>query len=169
MRSNVFRLLLFLLVLSVILVPNTIKSDGSPEGFIQLILQYSLGFVSFILSVSAVWISCSEVCSDVETGQLHMIAVKPVSRITVLVGKFCGVLVIHGVLLLVAVVVVYGFVMLQYSRQNFTEDQKAQLNTEVFAGRRVYRPVQPDITEEVEKELQRRIENARINGQAIDT
>ena len=95
MRSNVFRLLLFLLVLSVILVPNTIKSDGSPEGFIQLILQYS--------------------------------------------------------------------------RQNFTEDQKAQLNTEVFAGRRVYRPVQPDITEEVEKELQRRIENARINGQAIDT
>ena len=106
LRSNVFRLLLVLLILSVILIPNTIRGDGTAQGFIQLILQYSLGFVAFILSVSAVWISCSEVCSDVETGQLHMIAVKPISRIAVLLGKFCGVLAVHGILLIVASAVV---------------------------------------------------------------
>jgi len=67
-RSNIFRFLLFLLILSVFILPNTIKSDGSAIGFIQIILQYSLGFVSFILSLSAIWIACSEVCSDLETG-----------------------------------------------------------------------------------------------------
>ncbi len=166
-RSNIFRLLLFLLVLSVILVPNTIEGDGTAQGFIQLILQYSLGFVACILSVSAIWISCSELCSDVETGQLHMIVVKPVSRITVLFGKYCGVLLIHGVLLLISAIVVYGFVMLQYSRQDFTDEQREKLNTEVFAGRRVYKPKQPDMVVEVQKEIDRRIKEAEINGRPV--
>ena len=32
MRSNVFRFLLFLLIVCVILVPNTIKGDGTAYG-----------------------------------------------------------------------------------------------------------------------------------------
>ena len=48
MRSNVFRFLLFLLIVCVILVPNTIKGDGTAYGYIQVMLEYSTGIVALI-------------------------------------------------------------------------------------------------------------------------
>ena len=113
MRSNVFRFLLFLLIVCVILVPNTIKGDGTAYGYIQVMLEYSTGIVALILSTSIIWLSCSEFCTDMENGQFHMIVVKPVSRITIWFGKFAGVFLIHLVLLIIAAVFIYAFVMFQ--------------------------------------------------------
>jgi len=91
-----------------------------------------------------------------------------VSRITVLFAKFCGVILIHAVLLVIAAAVVYGFVMFQYARQNFSEEEKAQLDAEVFVARKSFSPIQPDMEDEVQKEVQKRIQD-RINaGEKID-
>ena len=160
-RSNVFRTLLFLLALSVILIPNTIKGDGTATGFIQLILEYSLGFVGAILSVSVAWVCCSEIASDVESGQVHMIAVKPVHRCVVLLGKFVGVLVIHGVLLLLAAAVVYGFVMYQFMRQDFPAEERQRVENEVLTGRRLIAPDKPDFAKMAKSELEMRRKSAR--------
>ena len=108
-RSHVFRLLLILLLLSIFLLPFTLLGDGTPKGEVQIFLQYCLGFVGFILCLSSVWLACSEVSSDVETAQIHMIVVKPVRRIVVLLGKYTGVVLIHLILLLIAAVAVYAF------------------------------------------------------------
>lgn len=144
MRSNVFRFLLFLLIVCVILVPNTIKGDGTAYGYIQVMLEYSTGIVALILSTSIIWLSCSEFCTDMENGQIHMIFVKPVSRITVWFGKFTGVFLIHLVLLIIASVFIYAFVIFQYNRQKFTPEERAKMENEVFAGRRSYLPVIKD-------------------------
>ncbi len=165
-RSNVFRTLLFLLILSVLLVPNTIKGDGTAVGFIQLILEYSLGFVAIILSISAAWCACSEIASDVETGQLHLIAVKPVSRVIILLGKCCGVLFIHGILLLISAVVVYFFVLFQFNKQEFPADEKQRVENEVLCGRRLYKPKRPDMDQLAELELKRRMERASESERA---
>ncbi len=160
-RSHVFRTLLVILFLCVILIPNTIKGDGTAMGFIQLILEYSLGFVAAVLAISAAWVACSEIATDVETGQLHLLAVKPVSRFKILAGKTAGVLVIHGVLLLLASALVYGFVMYQYGKQDFPGDEKQRVENEVLTGRRLYAPVRPDFSALAVEELNRRLENAR--------
>lgn len=160
-RSHVFRTLAFLLLLSVILIPNTIKGDGTAMGFIQLILEYSLGFAAAILCISAAWVSCSEIATDIETGQLHLLAVKPVSRFQILLGKFTGVLLIHGVLLLFAAVIVYAFVMYQFARQEFPADEKQRVENEVFCGRRLYAPKKPDFDALAVEELNRRLSKAR--------
>ena len=165
-RSNVFRTLLFLLALSVILIPNTIKGDGTAAGFIQLILEYSLGFSGAILAISVAWVCCSEIASDVENGQIHLILVKPVPRPVVLLGKFTGVLVIHTVLLVLASAVVYGFVMYQFMRQDFPEDERQRVESEVLTGRRLIPPDKPDFAALAEKELNHRLETARMDERA---
>lgn len=162
-RSNVFRTLLFLLILSVILIPNTIKGDGTAAGFIQLILEYSLGFSGAILSISVAWVCCSEIASDVESGQIHLILVKPVPRPVVLLGKFTGVLVIHAVLLILASAVVYGFVMYQFMRQDFPEEERQKIENEVLTGRRLIPPDKPDFAALAEQELKHRLETARMD------
>jgi len=168
-RSNVFRTLLFLLALSVILIPNTIKGDGTATGFIQLILEYSLGFSGAILAISVAWVCCSEIASDVESGQIHMIVVKPVPRAVVLLGKFTGVLVIHAVLLLIASAAVYGFVMYQFMRQDFPTEERQRVESEVLTGRRLIAPDKPDFAKMAEEELKHRLETARIDErQAIE-
>ena len=133
-RSNVFRFLLFLLIVCVILVPNTIKGDGTAYGYIQVMLEYSTGIVALILSSSIIWLSCSEFCTDMENGRIHMIFVKPVSRIVVWLGKFTGVFLIHLVLLLISFLFIYLFVMFQYNRQKFSPEERARMENEVFAG-----------------------------------
>ena len=57
-RSNVFRFLLFLLIICVILVPNTLKGDGTARGYLQVMLEYSTAFVAVILSTSVIWLAC---------------------------------------------------------------------------------------------------------------
>ncbi len=166
-RSNVFRFLLFLLIVCVILVPNTIKGDGTAYGYIQVMLEYSTGFVALILSTSIIWLSCSEFCTDMENGRIHMIFVKPVSRITVWLGKFTGVFLIHFLLLLISFLFIYLFVMFQYNRQKFSPEERARMENEVFAGRRSYLPAIPDLNKQVEQVTAERIQNAKARGETL--
>ncbi|MBO7147085.1 MAG: ABC transporter permease [Lentisphaeria bacterium] len=166
-RSNVFRFLLFLLIICVILVPNTLKGDGTAQGYLQVMLEYSTAFVALILSTSILWMACSEFCTDIENGQLHMIFVKPISRITVWLGKFTGVFLIHFVLLVISFVFIYGFLMFQYSRQKFTPAEREKMQNEVFAGRRAFTPYLGDLEKQVQDELARRIETAKKLGETL--
>ena len=166
-RSNVFRFLLFLLIVCVILVPNTLKGDGTARGYLQVMLEYSTAFVAVILSTSVIWLACKEFCTDMENGQLHMIAVKPISRIVVWLGKFTGVFLIHFILLAIAFAFIYAFLMLQYSRQKFTPEERVRMENEVFAGRRAFTPDLGDIDKRVNEELARRIETAKKLGETL--
>lgn len=166
-RSNVFRFLLFLLIICVILVPNTLKGDGTARGYLQVMLEYSTAFVAVILSTSVIWLACKEFCTDMENGQLHMIAVKPVSLVTVWFGKFTGVFLIHFILLAISFAFIYGFLMFQYGRQNFTPEERARMENEVFVGRRAFTPYIGDLEKKVQEELKKQLESAKKLGQPL--
>ena len=166
-RSHVFRFLLFLLLVCVVLVPNTLKGDGTIRGYLQVMLEYSTAFVAVILSTSVIWLACKEFCTDMENGQLHMIAVKPVSRVVVWLGKFTGVYLIHFVLLAISFVFIYIFLMFQYNRQNFTPEEKARMDNEVFVGRRAFTPYLGDLEKKVNEELARRVAEAKRLGEPL--
>ena len=167
-RSHIFRLLLILLLLSIFLLPRTLIGDGTPKGDVQIFLQYCLGFAGFILCVSSVWLACSEVSSDVETAQLHMIAVKPVRRVVVLLGKFTGVVLIHLSLLLIAAAVIYVSLSVRLSTSKFTDEERAMLDEQVLTARAVYKPDRPDFNTLAQQELDRRIAAARERGQSVE-
>ena len=164
-RSHIFRLLLILLLLSIFLLPFTLLGDGTPKGEVQIFLQYCLGFVGFILCLSSVWLACSEVSSDVETAQIHMIAVKPVRRAVVLVGKYTGVVLIHLALLLIAAVAVYAFLSFRLASAEMSDVDRMMLNEQVLTARALYKPVRPDFNALAQAELDHRIAQAKEHGQ----
>jgi hypothetical protein len=166
-RSHIFRLLLLLLLLSIFLLPFTLLGDGTPKGEVQIFLQYCLGFAGFILCLSSVWLACSEVSSDVESAQIHMIAVKPVRRFVVLLGKYTGVVLIHLALLLIAAAAVYGFLMFRLASTDFSEQDRLLLNEQVLTARALYRPVRPDFNAMAQQELERRVAAAKEHGQDV--
>ena len=166
-RSHIFRLLLILLLLSVFLLPFTLMGDGTPKGDVQIFLQYCLGFAGFILCLSSVWLACSEVSSDVETAQIHMIVVKPVHRAVVLLGKYTGVVLIHLFLLLIAATAFYLFLSFRLASSDLSEQDRMMLNEQVLTARALYNPVRPDFSALAQQELDRRIKDAQEHGQNI--
>ena len=163
-RSHIFQLLLVLLILCIILVPNTISGDGTAWGYIQISLKYSLGVISFVLSLSTVWLGCFALTRDVENYQIHMVITKPVSRVTVWLGKCLGVILINMLLLMISCGIVYFFIIWQFSRQNFSKGERSRITNEVLVGRRVYYPAMPNIGELAKAEYRKRLEAARSSG-----
>ncbi|MCF6176848.1 MAG: hypothetical protein L3J71_13900 [Victivallaceae bacterium] len=169
LRSHIFQLLMLLLLLCIFLIPNTIVGDDTAHGYIQIALKYSLGTVSFILSLSAIWLGCFLMCSDTENYQLHMVVSKPISRVTIWLGKYCGILLIHVFLMLFACTIIYATVLWQFNRQGFTEKEKARIQNEVMVGRRVFYPNQPTIQQAALKKLEALNTEKKAKGQEIDT
>ena len=120
-RSHIFQLLLAVLVFTIIVLPITIVGDGTALAQIQISLQYCLGAVSFLLSLSTIWLSCFAMSNDVENYQIHMIITKPVSKVTIWFGKFLGILIIHTALLLFSAFLVYILILCQFQDQMFLQ------------------------------------------------
>ncbi|HCE42994.1 MAG TPA: hypothetical protein DET40_05565 [Lentisphaeria bacterium] len=158
MRSHIFHLLLFVLLLTIAILPNTVLGDGTASGYIQVSLKYCLGAIGFILSLSTIWVSCFILSNDLESYQIHMVFTKPVSRMKVWIGKWLGVVLIHGILLLVASGIVYGLILWQFYRKPFTAEEKARINNEVLVGRRVFLPDMPDVDAKVKDEYRKRVD-----------
>ncbi|MBR2365130.1 MAG: hypothetical protein IKA79_08000 [Lentisphaeria bacterium] len=60
-----------------------------------------------------------------ENAQIHLIFVKPISRLIVWAGKFAGVFFLHIILLFIASAVIYGFA--EYKKYQITEREKTRI------------------------------------------
>ena len=118
-RSHVFRILMFLLLFTIVALPLTVVGDGTARAYIQVSLKYCLGAVGFILSLSSIWLGCFTMSDDIESYKLHMVVSKPISRVTVWLGKCMGILLIHSVLLLISAFAVYILILCKFQDQMF--------------------------------------------------
>ena len=65
-RSRVVGVLIVLLLLAIIGLPLTLKSDGTLAGEVQVRLTYALGAVMTILSIATWWAVCAAVSAEME-------------------------------------------------------------------------------------------------------
>ncbi len=168
-RSHIFQLLLGLLAVCVAFIPSTISGDGTAEGFIQISLLYSLSSVMLVLTLSSVWLSCSAMTQDIDSYQLHMVISKPVSRITVWLGKYCGILFINTLLLFISATAIYFIVQWNFARQEFTPEERAKIANEVMVGRRVFYPDRPDLDAMSREVLKEKLKALEAQGKDVDT
>ena len=167
-RSYLFQLLLFLLLLCVVLIPSTISGDGTAGGFIRISLLYSLSAVSTILALSSIWLGCFVMAQDIDNYQLHMVVTKPVSRVKIWLAKWVGINILHLFLLLVSALAIYFIIMAKYNQQNFPEKEREKIRNEVLVGRRVFWPYRPDYDEQSRRLVTQRIKEREQRGIAVD-
>src|SRR5438552_17771189 len=106
-RFRLFWVLAVLLLGSVVVLPLLLKDDGTARGFTQILLTYTLSVITTLLGFTTLWLACGTLARDVEDCQMQMVAVKPIARWQIWLGKWLGLLLINGTLLALSGASVY--------------------------------------------------------------
>ncbi len=157
-RFRLFWVLAVLLAGSVVLLPLLIQDDGTARGFTQILLTYTLSVITALLGLATLWLACGTLARDIEDCQIQMVAVKPIARWQIWLGKWLGIVTLDAALLAFSGVCVAG--LLQWRAGRLPEAQQKILQREVLVARGSLRETPPDIEGDVERILQQRLKEA---------
>lgn len=162
-RYRLFWVLSALLLATVVGLPLLIKDDGSARGFTQILLTYTLSTISALLGLSTLWISCGTLARDIEECQMQVVAVKPIARWQIWLGKWLGLMSINAVLLAMAGACVYSLMMYRASR--LEPEIQTALRSEVLVARGSAREADRTaaINEETDAALKERLEKFPVD------
>jgi len=162
-RFRLFLVVAVLLLGSVVGLPLLIKDDGTARGFTQILLAYTLSTITALLGLSTLWLACGTLARDIEECQIQVVAVKPINRWQIWLGKWIGLLSLNAVLLTLSGLSV--FVLLEWRATRLPPEQQKVLQNEVLVARGSVRP--KDITREIDeltdKILQERLKKTPIS------
>ena len=151
-RFRLFWVLLVLLLGSVVVLPLLLKDDGTARGFTQILLTYNLSVITVLLGFSTLWLACGTLARDIEDSQIQMVAVKPVARWEIWLGKWVGIMMLNTVLLAVSGGSVYA--LLQWRAGQLPEAQQAILREEIFVARASLKEPEIDLEAAAERVFQ---------------
>jgi ABC-type transport system involved in multi-copper enzyme maturation permease subunit len=97
LRYRLVQILAVLLLVAVVFLPAIVKHDGTARGFTQILLTYSMGSVTLLLGFATLWLACGTLARDVEECQMQMVAVKPIARWEIWLGKWLGLVLLNVV------------------------------------------------------------------------
>src|SRR6266550_4799460 len=129
-RFRLFIIVAGLLLAAVVGLPLMIKDDGTARGFTQILLTYTLSTISALLGLSTLWVACGTLARDIEECQMQVVAVKPIARWQIWLGKWLGLLSLNAALLGLSGAGVYG--LLQWRAHRLAIDQQQVLRSEVL-------------------------------------
>ena len=159
-RYRLFWVLLTLLVGAVIALPLLIKDDGTARGFTQILLTYTLSVITMLLGFTTLWLSCGSLARDIEEAHMQVVAVKPIARWQIWLGKWIGIVVLNAVLLALAGASV--FFLLQWRAHRLPPDQLRVLQNEVFVARASKKEAAVDIASDVDRILKEKIKESPV-------
>src|SRR5204863_2674959 len=107
-RYRLFVVIAVLLLAAVIGLPILIKDDGTARGFTQILLTYTLSVITALLGFTTLWLSCGTLARDIEDCQMQVVAVKPIARWEIWLGKWLGLLMLNAALLVISGASVYA-------------------------------------------------------------
>jgi hypothetical protein len=169
-RYRLFWVLVCLLLVAVVGLPLLIKDDGTAEGFTQILLTYTLGAITGILGLCTLWLACGTLARDLEECQIQMLAVKPIARWQIWLGKWLGIVSLNAVLLIVSGISIHG--LLEFRAKKLPPEQQTRLQNEVLVARASVKEESREnlIETETERILQERLKktgNAGVDWEAV--
>lgn len=163
-RFRLFWVLTVLLLAAVVGLPILIKDDGTARGFTQILLTYTLSVITALLGLCTLWLACGTLARDIEECQMQMVAVKPVARWQIWLGKWLGIVSLNAALLGISGGSVYA--LLLWRATQLPADQQAVLRDEVLVARGSVRPDNraANIVAETNRRLRERLSEAQVAG-----
>ena len=159
-RSRLVACLLVLLLAVLVALPLTVQSDGTPEGLIRILVGYTMGLASVILSLTALWSGALSIAREIDEKQMQLVCSKPVHRAELWLGKWLGLTAVHVVLLALCAGATGLSLQLHLRSNRWTEQEKEQVKREVLLARRTIAPQPFDLEDLARAELQRRRQQA---------
>jgi len=141
-RFRLFLVVAVLLLGAVVGLPLLIKDDGTARGFTQIVLTYTLGTITALLGLSTLWLACGTLARDIEDCTLQVVAIKPIARWQIWLGKWLGIVSLNAALLALSGTSVYA--LLQWRATRLPADQQTILRKEVLVARGSAKPANFD-------------------------
>ena len=162
LRYRLVQILAVLLLAAVIFLPAIVKHDGTARGFTQILLTYSMGSVTLLLGFATLWLACGTMARDVEECQMQMVAVKPIARWEIWLGKWFGLVLLNVLLLGIAGGAMYGVMM--WRARLLPPAALEELQTKVLVARGSIRESidERGMEAEVERRLAERLREATV-------
>lgn len=166
-RFRLFIVIVVLLLAAVVGLPLLIKDDGTARGFTQILLTYTLSTITGLLGMATLWLACGTLARDIEESQMQMVAVKPIARWQIWLGKWLGLISLNAVLLAIAGLSV--FILLQWRATKLPEKEQRILRNEVLVARASARPPSFDkeLDLETEEQLKKALEKTEVPASDI--
>jgi hypothetical protein len=166
-RFRLFLVVAVLLLGSVVGLPLLIKDDGTARGFTQILLTYTLGTISALLGISTLWLACGTLARDIEDCTLQVVAIKPIARWQIWLGKWLGIMSLNAALLTLSGASVYG--LLQWRATRLPADQQTVLRNEVLVARGSIKPAnyEKEIQADTDRLLRERLQKNPDTGANI--
>lgn len=135
-RSRVVVSLLLLLATVALILPRSLRGDGTPASDIRMLLTWTLGTTVTLLAAASLWAGCSAVATDVDDGSFVGVVVTPVRPLEHWLGKWLGLVALNAMLL----AAVLGIVAVQLLLRGFTlaelqPDRRILPSEESLAGK----------------------------------
>ncbi len=162
-RSRLFVSLMAVLAAAVVLLPLTVKGDGTLAGEVTVLLHYTLGLAAIILGAATLWSACGLIAYDIRDKQIQLVVAKPVHRYQIWLGKWLGLLLMNAILLSATGLAVYLSVRRGVEKSNCSPEERAAVYDDILTGRRRIVP----LPESVDEEIHRRINQMADEGKMI--
>src|SRR5439155_10248520 len=146
-RFRLFVVITALLLGSVVALPLLIKDDGTARGFTQILLTYTLSTITGLLGLSTLWLACGTLARDIEECQIQVVAVKPIARWQIWLGKWLGIMSLNAALLALAGGSVYALLLWRANR--LPAEVQQVLRNEVLVARGSVKP--PGMNKEIDE------------------
>lgn len=169
LRMKIALIFIGVIVLFVPILPFAVAGDGlTLKSRIQSFLAYSLGLVSFLLSLLTVFLSCAALSNEIRNKQIILIACKPIPRWQFFAGKWLGISLINAGLLLGTGLTVWGFTWYLSRQPTEIPGDREAVQAEVLKARYGVKPEQPDFIAQVDERIRKLREQGRVENLSPD-
>ena len=127
-------------------IPLLLKSDGTAKGTVQLVLTYTLGSTTALLGIASLWMGCGTLAREIEDNVMQMVAVKPVARWRVWLGKWLGIMLLNAALMVPTGLAIFFLINARANSSELSVEERAKLRNEVLVSRSSVREPMPDFT-----------------------
>lgn len=165
-RYRLVVVLITLLIGAVIVLPGVIKHDETAGGFTQILLTYTLGIITALLSMVTLWLACGTLARDIDDCHMQVVVAKPVPRWQIWLGKWIGIMVLNAMLLGVSAGAVY--LLMQWRATRLPEPVRNALHENILTARAAVREAVGDVEERAEKLVRARLPELQSKGVNLD-
>jgi len=138
--------LVFLVGMSLLIpfLPLFLDSTEQLRYRVKFFLSWSLGGTSILLSGLTIFLACWTICTEVESKQIFMTMVKPISRAQYLLGKWLGISLLNLLLVGIAGGTIYFLTYSLAAQRAQTSFDRMAIQEQVLVARRVIKPTPPE-------------------------
>ena len=90
-RSKVLFVIFVVIIAATTLLQSSVIGDATLAGEFRIKINYSIGIITFLTGLAAMWVGTVNISREIEDYQIHMVLTKPVSGFKLWLGKFLGV------------------------------------------------------------------------------